>query len=354
MSGRATAIERDARTSCFDAPERGSADELLDAGAHGDRSTPMRHSAAHVMAEAVLDLFPGTQARHRAGDRRRLLLRLPAAAAADARTTSRRSRSGWRRVDRRRPPVRPRGALAGGGAGASSSSATSRSRSRSSTTSPRRRRRDGTPMPPTTVYEHGPFIDLCKGPHVASTGQDRPVQAARRRRRVLARRREAADAPARSTARSGRRRRSSTPTCGGARRRRSATTAGSASQLDLFSFHDVSPGSAFWHPKGQRIWRTLEGAMRELQARRGYQEVSHADPRERAALAAVRATGTSTRDNMFILESEEPALQPQADELPGVDVHLPLASCARTATCRCASTSTAGSIATSARARCRA
>ena len=25
-------------------------------------------------------------------------------------------------------------------------------------------------------------------------------------------------------------------------------------------------GSAFWHPKGQRIWRTLEGAMRELQA----------------------------------------------------------------------------------------
>jgi threonyl-tRNA synthetase len=45
-------------------------------------------------------------------------------------------------------------------------------------------------------------------------------------------------------------------------------------QLDLFSFHDVAPGSAFWHPKGQLIWRTLEGAMRELQARRGYQEVS--------------------------------------------------------------------------------
>ena len=45
-------------------------------------------------------------------------------------------------------------------------------------------------------------------------------------------------------------------------------------QLDLYSFHDVSPGSAFWHPKGQMIWRTLEGAMRELQARRGYQEVS--------------------------------------------------------------------------------
>src|SRR6266545_8243571 len=41
----------------FAAPERGSADELLDARA-GDPLDPMRHSAAHVMAEAVMDLFP--------------------------------------------------------------------------------------------------------------------------------------------------------------------------------------------------------------------------------------------------------------------------------------------------------
>src|SRR5262249_17230313 len=44
----------------FDAPERGSADELLDAGAHSELDA-MRHSAAHVMAEAVLDLFPGAK-----------------------------------------------------------------------------------------------------------------------------------------------------------------------------------------------------------------------------------------------------------------------------------------------------
>src|SRR5688572_21208639 len=42
------------------APERGSVDELLDAGAH-DELDAMRHSTAHVMAEAVLDLFPGTK-----------------------------------------------------------------------------------------------------------------------------------------------------------------------------------------------------------------------------------------------------------------------------------------------------
>src|SRR4030067_751342 len=44
----------------FDAPERGSADELLDAGAHSDLDA-MRHSTAHVMAEAVLELYPGTK-----------------------------------------------------------------------------------------------------------------------------------------------------------------------------------------------------------------------------------------------------------------------------------------------------
>src|SRR5688572_16533099 len=44
----------------FEAPKRESADELLDASA-GSPLDPMRHSAAHVMAEAVMDLFPGTK-----------------------------------------------------------------------------------------------------------------------------------------------------------------------------------------------------------------------------------------------------------------------------------------------------
>ena len=36
--------------------------------------------------------------------------------------------------------------------------------------------RDGTPMPPTTFYQQGPFIDLCRGPHVASTGKIGPFK----------------------------------------------------------------------------------------------------------------------------------------------------------------------------------
>ena len=93
------------------------------------------------------------------------------------------------------------------------------------------------------------------------------------------------------------------PTSGVARKPGSATIAGSGVQLDLFSFHDVSPGAAFWHPKGQLIWRTLEGAMRELQARRGYQEVST------PIVVSERLWRQSGhwdlyRDNMFLVESE--------------------------------------------------
>src|SRR5207247_9555158 len=51
--------EIEEETLC-DAPERGSADELLDAGAH-DELDAMRHSTAPVMADAVLVLYPGAQ-----------------------------------------------------------------------------------------------------------------------------------------------------------------------------------------------------------------------------------------------------------------------------------------------------
>ncbi len=44
-------------------------------------------------------------------------------------------------------------------------------------------------------------------------------------------------------------------------------------QLDLFHFDEHSPGSAFWHPKGMAIWNELEDLRRSENARRGYVEV---------------------------------------------------------------------------------
>ena len=235
-------------------------------------STPMRHSAAHVMAEAVLDLFPGTKLGHRPGHRRRLLLRLRAAAAADAGRPRRPSRRGWPRASR--PTIRssdascrrPRG-------GRSSPSAGSRSRSRSSTTSRRGRTRRhadaadlGLRARPVrrpvqgsarrvAPAQIGPFKLLAVAGAYWRGDEKRPmlqriygtVWATQEELDQYLWRRE--EAKKRDHRRLG-------------------------VQLDLFSFHDVSPGSAFWHPKGQTLWRTLEDAMRELQERRGYQEIS--------------------------------------------------------------------------------
>jgi threonyl-tRNA synthetase len=44
-------------------------------------------------------------------------------------------------------------------------------------------------------------------------------------------------------------------------------------QLDLFHFDEHSPGSPFWHPKGMVIFNTLEDLRRRENARRGYVEV---------------------------------------------------------------------------------
>src|SRR5213083_1040371 len=44
-------------------------------------------------------------------------------------------------------------------------------------------------------------------------------------------------------------------------------------QLDLFHLSDVSPGSAFWHPKGTVIWNELEALRRRLNEKHGYLEV---------------------------------------------------------------------------------
>src|SRR5919206_483550 len=44
-------------------------------------------------------------------------------------------------------------------------------------------------------------------------------------------------------------------------------------QLDLFHLDDVSPGSPFWHPKGMVIWNALEDLRRRENRRRGYLEV---------------------------------------------------------------------------------
>ncbi|MBV8563617.1 MAG: threonine--tRNA ligase [Actinobacteria bacterium] len=44
-------------------------------------------------------------------------------------------------------------------------------------------------------------------------------------------------------------------------------------ELDLFHLDDISPGSPFWHPKGQVIWNELEALRKRENAKRGWLEV---------------------------------------------------------------------------------
>ena len=275
----------------LEAPERGSADELMDHGAAGELG-PMRHSAAHVLAEAVLDLFPGTklgigpviddgfyydfllprpltpddlpaiEARMRESIAADHPFELSELSPAEARAFM---------VERDQPfKVEIIDDLLAAA------------------------ERDGTAMPPTTFYRQGPFIDLCRGPHVASTGKIGPFKLlgtagaywrGDEKRPMLQRVYGTAWATQEELDAYLWRREEA--------KKRDHRRLGV--QLDLFSFHDVAPGSAFWHPKGQRhladprrrrCASSRPGAATRRSARRSS---------SRSGCGASRATGTSTK-----------------------------------------------------------
>ena len=293
----AVAVEDD--EVAFEAPERGSAEELLDAGAHAPIDA-MRHSTAHVMAEAVLELFPGAKLGIGPAIDNGFYydFALPRPLTPDdleaIETRMRESIAADHPFVRREVPFEEGRALEDAAGQSFKVEILDDLAAKAQAA--------GEPLPPTTFYDHGPFSDLCKGPHVESTGhigpfkllavagaywrgdEKRPMlqriygtvwESQEQLDQFLWRREEA--------------------------KKRDHRKLGV--QLDLFSFHDISPGAAFWHPKGQRIWRTLETAMRELQDRRGYDEVStpmvvHQKLWEQSGHWALY------RDNMYLIESE--------------------------------------------------
>jgi threonyl-tRNA synthetase len=283
----------------LEAPERGSADELLDAGAHAPLDA-MRHSAAHVMAEAVLELFPGAKLGigpaidngfYYDFDLPRSLTPEDLAAIEERMAASVAAAHVFVRKE-----------LAFDAARAAAVGAGQAYKVEILDDLAARAEAAGEPLPVTSFYEHGAFSDLCKGPHVETTAaigplrllsvagaywrgdEKRPMlqriygtvwETQEQLDRFLWRREEA--------------------------RKRDHRRLGVA--LDLFSFHDVSPGSAFWHPKGWRIWRALETAMRELQDRRGYDEIS-TPMLVHQKLWEQSGHWDLYRDNMFLVESE--------------------------------------------------
>ena len=75
-------------------------------------------------------------------------------------------------------------------------------------------------------------------------------------------------------------------------------------ELGLFHTQEEAVGSVFWHPKGWTLWRTIEQYMRERLAREGYVEVRTPQLVDRA-LWERSGHWENYAPNMFIAESEE-------------------------------------------------
>ena len=82
-------------------------------------------------------------------------------------------------------------------------------------------------------------------------------------------------------------------------------------ELDLFHMEETAPGLVFWHPKGWTVWQAVEQYMRAVYRDNGYQEVKGPQILDKS-LWEKTGHWDNYRDNMFTTESEkrEYALKP--------------------------------------------
>ncbi|MEO6921086.1 MAG: threonine--tRNA ligase [Collimonas sp.] len=86
--------------------------------------------------------------------------------------------------------------------------------------------------------------------------------------------------------------------------------------LDLFHFQDEAPGLIFWHPKGWTIWQQVEQFMRRVYQDNGYQEVKAPQILDRS-LWEKTGHWENYRDNMFTTESENRSYALKPMNCPG-------------------------------------
>jgi threonyl-tRNA synthetase len=155
---------------------------------------------------------------------------------------------------------------------------------------------------PITLYRQGEFIDLCRGPHLPSTGslgkafKLTHVSGAYWRgdsnnemlQRVY------------GTAWSSDKQLRSYLHMLEEAERRDHRRLGRI--MDLFHFQEEAPGAVFWHPKGWRLFQSLIQFMRDQQNAAGYQEINTP---EIMAQALWQASGhwDTFGDNMFTTET---------------------------------------------------
>ncbi len=158
---------------------------------------------------------------------------------------------------------------------------------------------------PLRMYWHGPWQDLCRGPHLQNTGQlpadafklthvagaywlgdaSRPMLqriyglAFRNREDLKSHLTMLEEAAKRDHRKLGR-------------------------EMELFHLQDEAPGMVFWHPNGWQIWRSLEDYMRGRLRNAGYKEIRTPQVVDRV-LWEKSGHWEAYRENMFIVEVDE-------------------------------------------------
>ncbi|CDQ73766.1 unnamed protein product [Oncorhynchus mykiss] len=127
--------------------------------------------------------------------------------------------------------------------------------------------------PTTTVYRCGPLIDLCRGPHVRHTGKIKALKIYKnsstywegRSDMETLQRIYGISFPDSKMLKEWERFQEEA-------RNRDHRKIGK--EQELFFFHDLSPGSCFFLPRGAYLYNTLTDFIREEYCRRGFQEVA--------------------------------------------------------------------------------
>ncbi|MEL7708113.1 threonine--tRNA ligase [Citromicrobium bathyomarinum] len=164
-----------------------------------------------------------------------------------------------------------------------------------------------------TIYRQGDWLDMCRGPHLASTGKLDPqafkltrVSGAywrgdqknamlsriygtgwlnkKQLNEHLHRMEEAAKRDHRKLGR----------------------------EMDLFHLQEEAHGSVFWHPQGYKIWRELESYMRRKMDGAGYREIKTPQVMDARQWEQSGHWG-KYRENMFVIPDEVPNTEDDGD-----------------------------------------
>jgi threonyl-tRNA synthetase len=155
---------------------------------------------------------------------------------------------------------------------------------------------------PISLYTQGEFTDLCRGPHLQNAG---PIQAVK------------LTSLAGAYWRGDERNTQLTRIYGTAfysqadldehlerlEQARARDHRRLGLQLDLFHLDEHSPGSPFWHPKGMVLYNQLEAIRRRENARRGYDEVKTPLIYDKA-LWVTSGHWEKFRENMFLIPGD--------------------------------------------------